>query len=200
MHPRPALLALAVALSCAGPAHAASPAPTTETADQFAARVNATFAEHFEESTSAAWLSQTYINGDTARIEALLPRGERIEAVDAARGTRRTAVLDKGKLAAVLFLTRDGELPTRDWLIAQLAEERAAPTLLAGRAPGPQADRGAVICACFDVGLNTIVAAIRDRQLADVAAIGGALQAGTNCGSCRPALARILSEVSSDAA
>lgn len=139
-------------------------------------------------------------NGDTARIEALLPRGERVEAIDAARGTRRIAVLDQGKLAAVLFVTRSGELPTRDWLIGQLAEERAAPTLLAGRAPGGKPDRGAVICACFDVGLNTIVAAIRDRQLADVAAIGGALQAGTNCGSCRPALARILSEVNSDAA
>ncbi|HEV7290496.1 molybdopterin-dependent oxidoreductase [Sphingomonas sp.] len=139
-------------------------------------------------------------NGDATRIEALLPRGERVEAIDAARGTRRIAVLAHGKLAAVLFVTRTGELPTRDWLIAQLSEEHAAPTLLAGRAPGAQPDRGAVICACFDVGLNSIVAAIRDRGLADVAAIGGALQAGTNCGSCRPALARILSEVTSDAA
>ena len=48
------------------------------------------------------------------------------------------------------------------------------------------------MCVCFDVGLKTIVAAIAERQLADVAAIGAALGAGINCGSCRPALARLL--------
>jgi assimilatory nitrate reductase catalytic subunit len=57
-----------------------------------------------------------------------------------------------------------------------------------------------VICVCFDIGLKTIAAAIRDQQLANVAAIGGAIGAGTNCGSCRPALARILAEETSDAA
>lgn len=131
-------------------------------------------------------------NGDALRLEKLLPAGERIEAVDPARGTRRVAILRDGRLAAALFVTRTGELPPRDWLIAQLSAPQVAPTLLAGRAPGAQPDRGAVICVCFDVGLNTIAAAIRDQQLADVSAIGAALQAGTNCGSCRPALARIL--------
>ena len=66
------------------------------------------------------------------------------------------------------------------------------PSVLAGRSPGLAVDRGAIVCACFDVGLKTIVAAIAERQLADVAAIGAALGAGTNCGSCRPALARLL--------
>ena len=71
---------------------------------------------------------------------------------------------------------------------------QAAPTLLAGRAPGATVDRGAVLCVCFDLGVKTILAAIRDQQLADVAAIGAAIGAGTNCGSCRPALARLLAE------
>ncbi|MBO9698498.1 MAG: (2Fe-2S)-binding protein, partial [Sphingopyxis sp.] len=73
------------------------------------------------------------------------------------------------------------------------------PQVLAGRAPGAQVDRGAIVCACFDVGVRTIVAAIRDQQLADVAAIGAALGAGTNCGSCRPALARLLAAESKEA-
>ena len=94
----------------------------------------------------------------------------------------------------MLFVTHTGELPSRDWLIAQLDAPQVAPTLLAGRAPGAQPDRGALICSCFDIGLKTIVAAIAEQQLADVAAIGKALGAGTNCGSCRPALARILAE------
>ena len=139
-------------------------------------------------------------NGDLNCIEALLPRGERIEAQDSARGTRRVAVVTGGRLAGALFVTTSGELPPRDWLIAQLSAPDVAPTLLAGRAPGVQADRGPVICVCFDIGLKTIAAAIRDQQLANVAAIGGAIGAGTNCGSCRPALARILAEETSDAA
>jgi len=139
-------------------------------------------------------------NGDPKAIEALLPRGERIEAQDAARGTKRIAIVANGRLVGALFVTESGDLPPRDWLIAQLAAPEVAPTLLAGRAPGAQADRGPIICVCFDVGLKTIVAAIRDQNLADVAAIGGAIGAGTNCGSCRPALARILTEETSNAA
>jgi assimilatory nitrate reductase catalytic subunit len=139
-------------------------------------------------------------DGDLKSIEALLPRGERIEAQDAARGTRRVAVVAGGRLAAALFVTESGELPPRDWLIAQLSAPEVAPTLLAGRAPGAQVDRGPIICVCFDIGLKTIATAIRDQGLADVAAIGAAIGAGTNCGSCRPALARILAQETSDAA
>jgi assimilatory nitrate reductase catalytic subunit len=131
--------------------------------------------------------------GDPAALERSLPGGARIEASDPARGARRVAVLDAGRLAAVLFVTRTGELPPRDWLIAQLGAEHG-PQVLAGRAPGAEADRGPIVCTCFDVGLKTILTAIRDQRIADVAAIGRALGAGTNCGSCRPALARILAE------
>ncbi|WP_312490126.1 molybdopterin-dependent oxidoreductase [Sphingomonas sp.] len=139
-------------------------------------------------------------DGDPSRIDACLPTGERIEAIDRARGTRRIAVLADGRLAAALFLTERGELPARDWLIAQLSEAQAAPTILAGRAPGAGADRGPIVCACFDIGLNTIVAAIRDRRLMNVAAIGAAIGAGTNCGSCRPALTRLLTQETTHAA
>jgi len=51
------------------------------------------------------------------------------------------------------------------------------------------------ICSCFNVGINTIRDAIARGNLTDVDAIGAALQAGTNCGSCRPEL-RSLLEVS----
>ena len=63
---------------------------------------------------------------------------------------------------------------------------------LLSRAPGVQVDRGPIVCACFDVGLKTIIAAMAEQSLADVPAIGAALGAGTNCGSCRPALAKLL--------
>ncbi|WP_159982430.1 MULTISPECIES: nitrate reductase [unclassified Novosphingobium] len=137
-------------------------------------------------------------NGDPARIEAALPKGERVEAIDLTRGTRRVAVIVAGRLAGVLFVTRTGLLPSRDWLIGQLAVEDVGATVLAARGPGSQPDKGPTVCVCFDIGLNQIVAAIREQALVDVPAIGKALGAGTNCGSCRPALAKILTQTNEE--
>ncbi|MDH7637672.1 nitrate reductase [Sphingomonas oryzagri] len=131
--------------------------------------------------------------GDPARLDRMLPKGERVEVSDARRGSRRTAIIADGRLAAALFIVRDDSLPPRDWLIAQLGEAANA-AVLAGRPVGMQVDRGPIICVCFDVGLRTIVSAIAEQALVDVPAVGKALGAGTNCGSCRPALARILAE------
>ena len=78
----------------------------------------------------------------------------------------------------------------RDWLATQPGE--AAPGILAGRAPEGLADPGPVVCSCFSVGVNTIVDAILDQRLTTVDEIGAALQAGTNCGSCRSELSDLL--------
>jgi len=143
---------------------------------------------------AGGWLVEFAGEGDPARVaDALLPRGPRIEASDAARGTVRAAVLRDGKLAAAMFVTRSGMLPRRDWLIAQLQEAAASPLeLLAGRASTPAEDRGPIVCVCFDVGLKTIVQAIATQALTNVEAVGKALNAGTNCGSCRPAIQKLL--------
>lgn len=133
-------------------------------------------------------------NGDPARLDAFLPKGDRVEAMDASRGTRRIATIGEGRLNGVLFVTRTGLLPSRDWLIGQLLVEGVGGSVLAARGRGSQPDKGATICVCFDIGLNQIVAAIREQQLVDVPGIGKALGAGTNCGSCRPALANILAQ------
>ena len=130
-------------------------------------------------------------------LEHLLPEGERVEALDGARGVRRAAVVDgEGRLAAALFLSRSGRLPERDWIAAQLdGEERhAGLALLAGRPAQLPPDRGPIICVCFDVGMKTILGAIAEQQLTSVEAVGAALNAGTNCGSCRPAIRSLLEE------
>ena len=131
--------------------------------------------------------------GEQAQLDALLPKGERVEAVDHARGSRRVAILQDGKLAAALFVTREGLLPARDWLIAQIGEA-ASRSVLAGTAPGAREDRGPIVCLCFDVGLKTIVQAVVSQQLATVEAVGAALSAGANCGSCRPAIRRLIEQ------
>lgn len=133
-------------------------------------------------------------DGDPAQLDALLPKGERVEVLDRARGSRRIAILKDGKLAAALFLTREGLLPSREWLIAQIGEAASGPAVLAGAPPGAREDRGPIVCLCFDVGLKTIVAAVASQQLTSVEAVGAALSAGTNCGSCRPAIRRLIEQ------
>ncbi|HMR03218.1 MAG TPA: (2Fe-2S)-binding protein [Candidatus Competibacter phosphatis] len=66
--------------------------------------------------------------------------------------------------------------------------------MLAGRPGQGQRDNGCIVCACFEVGLNTLTAAIRDQRLITPEAIGAALQAGTNCGSCVPELRQLIAQ------
>ena len=56
-----------------------------------------------------------------------------------------------------------------------------------------QPDVGPLLCVCHDVGENAVRAAIC-AGASSVAAVGAATCAGTNCGSCRPQIARLLEE------
>jgi len=130
-------------------------------------------------------------------IEALLPNGQRIEAQDRARGTIRVAVRDDaGRLHAALFLTRSGQLPPREWILDQLGGEGGAggAELLAGRPANPAPDSGPTVCVCFDIGMFAILRAVREQGLTSVDAVSKAINAGSNCGSCRPAIARLIED------
>ncbi|WP_229673183.1 molybdopterin dinucleotide binding domain-containing protein [Salipiger pallidus] len=52
-----------------------------------------------------------------------------------------------------------------------------------------------LVCSCFNVGVNAIITTIEDQGLMSAEAIGTALEAETNCGSCPRALAAILTKV-----
>ena len=54
-------------------------------------------------------------------------------------------------------------------------------------------DPGPTVCACFSVGLNAVKEAIA-AGAGDVDAVGRATRAGTNCGSCRSEIRRVLVE------
>ena len=143
--------------------------------------------------TARGWLTELAGEGDPTALMALLPEGERVEMIDARRGTIRSSVLVDGRLQAALLVARAGGLPEREWLLGQLGEPGASPVeLLAGRSVAPTPDRGPIICACFDIGMKTIVEAITSQALTSVEAVGKAINAGTNCGSCRPAISRLF--------
>ncbi|WP_375691351.1 molybdopterin-dependent oxidoreductase [Pseudooceanicola sp. LIPI14-2-Ac024] len=110
--------------------------------------------------------------------------------IDARRGTARLAFLDGDRLIAALFVSPRPVAVMRDYL-AQLPGEVAGEALT-GRTPADRPDPGPVLCSCFGVGVNTILSAIESDGLMSVEAVGAALQAGTNCGSCRPEIAALL--------
>ena len=114
---------------------------------------------------------------------------------DAQTRRLRFACYDGDALAGTVFLAPEPVAVSRDWAIAQLAAPNLArgkrTSAIAGRPGKGGVDRGATVCACFGVGANEIAAAVA-RGCATVAAIGEALQAGTNCGSCRAEIRNII--------
>jgi len=138
------------------------------------------------------WLYELAGDGPIDK-DTLLPPGERLEATDHQRGMSRIAVRGAdGALIAALYLTRSGMLPPREWVADRLGRSDAEPAeWLAARPRTAAPDRGPILCVCHAVGERVIVAAAC-AGAATVAAIGDATRAGSNCGSCRPAIARLL--------
>lgn len=140
------------------------------------------------------WLYELAGEGAVA-VQSLLPEGDVSEVADHKRGMRRIVVTDPdGRLIAALFLTRSGVLPPREWIAGELGKDALqAAEWLAGRPALPMPDRGPIVCICHDVGEQQILAAIADSAQT-VADVGERTCAGTNCGSCRPIISRLLDE------
>ncbi len=124
------------------------------------------------------------------------------ELYDSTQSTYRGARVVDGRLDAVIIIGADYHLPPRDWLAALFKKDRLEDAergrLLRGTPPKGQEDAGQIVCSCFSVGVNTITKAIREQQLMTPEAIGEALNAGTNCGSCVPELRRLIAEVKAE--
>ncbi len=133
-----------------------------------------------------------------ARLFGLAP-DEAVEWVaysDSRSGARRLAAFAQDRLAGILFAGRGSEALSRAFIEGALAQDHPPENrhrLLAGRPAQPQDDPGPLVCACFSVGAKSIAAAIGAGR-ASVEAIGETLKAGTNCGSCRSEIRRMLHE------
>jgi len=127
-----------------------------------------------------------------------LAGSERADYVDAGRGIYRVATFREGQLEACLFVGPAATVP--DWAVVKALFEdgpvdaSARRALLSGRGADAAAAGGPLVCACFGVGLETLREAVRSRRAVSVEAIGRALKAGTNCGSCVPELRKIVDE------
>jgi assimilatory nitrate reductase catalytic subunit len=130
--------------------------------------------------------------------DALLgPRAERLELIDSAGRYRGARVKDE-RLQACVFVARSKALPSRSWLAGLFGEEALSDAsrlaILSGRPSKPGLESGPIVCSCFSVGRSTLLRAIRTQELVSTDAIGKALRAGTNCGSCVPELKALLAE------
>ncbi|KMK68012.1 nitrate reductase [Puniceibacterium sp. IMCC21224] len=118
---------------------------------------------------------------------------EAVTLNDPARGTARVAFLSGGRLRGALFVAPGPVAVARQHLAELLGSE--AKSVLSGRPGADLPDPGPTLCACLNVGINTIVTGIETQGLMTVEAIGAALGAGTSCGSCRPEIAALLARV-----
>lgn len=110
-------------------------------------------------------------------------------------GECRLLAMDGDRVMLALFAALGLDWLAEDWLAARFAEALDGPArraFLAGVPGASGADPGRTVCACYQVGINTIARAIAEQGLDSPQAIGAALKAGTNCGSCVPELRQIL--------
>jgi assimilatory nitrate reductase catalytic subunit len=130
-----------------------------------------------------------------ARALFALPDTPAATVIDKARNRARIAFHQDGRLMAALFAGPEPVAVARDHLAARIGSDDAG-HVLAGRPSAGVPDPGPTICACLNVGLNTIREAISDGRGMTVEALGQALGAGTSCGSCRPELSALITRYS----
>ena len=133
--------------------------------------------------------------GQPPALDTLVAAPGAISLDDPAGGIRRRVQMDDGRLAAVAFIAPSAKkLPGRDWLAERFGDEALTPedraAVLIGRLPGVE-DQGPLVCACRGIGARKIESAITAGcHSAD--AVGDVTSAGTQCGSCRPEIMRMI--------
>ena len=124
---------------------------------------------------ASAWFEQSFAGCEIA------------ELLDAPQGLYRAAAFKDGRLEAALFLAPPQGEPVwdslKDLLAAEVMDDSRRRFALSVRDAGGMGDRGPMVCACFGVSQAVIRAAI-EAGAPDAAAVGAAVKAGTNCGSC----------------
>jgi assimilatory nitrate reductase catalytic subunit len=122
---------------------------------------------------------------------------QRAELSDPFAGDFRTLAFAGERLSAALFVQTRRDPVALNWLIESLGKDTLSPAehkaVVAGLTPAGSIDQGPLICSCFAVRRATIAAAVHDGAVT-LEAIGDRLKAGTNCGSCRPEIKRVISD------
>jgi assimilatory nitrate reductase catalytic subunit len=122
---------------------------------------------------------------------ASLPGLSTAVQLDTQTGAVRVAISEGGVLKALFFAARKPVVVSREAIVEMIGTQTPALQALAGRKGADHPDPGPTVCACFNVGRNTLIEAVA-AGAASVADLGARTCAGTNCGSCKPELAALL--------
>ena len=118
------------------------------------------------------------------------------EYYDSAVNRYRAARIENGRLESCIFIGPNFLLPERDWLLNLFKDEKLDDkdrvNLLSGKPASEQKDTGRTVCACFNVGINTLIDTIHSQNLTSPEQVGELLRAGTNCGSCVPEINELI--------
>jgi assimilatory nitrate reductase catalytic subunit len=133
--------------------------------------------------------------GMARRLFDLSPDTPLTTSIDARSGRINVALFKDQKVVFALYLSPDPVLVSRQWAVEQLGtgHDRLRRTqLLSGRPGADMPDPGALVCSCFSVGANQITGVVTSGAAQTVEAVGAVLGAGTNCGSCRTEIRRLI--------
>jgi len=113
---------------------------------------------------------------------------------DVQRGAHRLAAFAGHRLLAALYVAPGPVSVSRSWAVAQLVarhDQERHLAVLAGHGDSGMPDAGALVCACCIVGVRQIEAAVL-AGADSVEAVAAATRAGSNCGSCRTEVGRLI--------
>ena len=102
--------------------------------------------------------------------------------------------IDDNKIIAVAFIDEHFKAPPLDWINSLFADQHLdfpQISALLQAAPEDRFTLGKQVCTCFKVHEKTIVEAI-EKGCGTAEELGAALKCGTNCGSCRTDLSRLI--------
>jgi assimilatory nitrate reductase catalytic subunit len=129
------------------------------------------------------------------RAKAAFASFELAEYIDEAGGVYRAAAFSEGHLQGCVFISPSNAPVPWETICEVYTADPLAPAqrraVLTGRFAHHRQSRGPQVCSCFGVDRHAIEAAIASGARS-TEAIGAALRAGTNCGSCLPEIKAAL--------
>jgi assimilatory nitrate reductase catalytic subunit len=125
-----------------------------------------------------------------------------VRYADAKRGQRRAMRLQRvGEDTQLQGFLLGGDTSAQGWISSLLQEEQAAQAygrallLPVAKPPVAVVSLGKVVCTCFnvrDIAIEDTLTSCSGNPAERLAQLQGALQCGTNCGSCVPELQRMV--------
>ena len=144
------------------------------------------FAMPFFPENLSGWLSSSFSGLKTDDVETF-------EYVDSSQGDARCIRTCGNRVLEIVFVSTSPIDVSRDWLRGLInAEVDDTFSVLAGVPADSNKDKGKIIYSCEGVGHLEVVHALEQLRCSSVDELGNTLNAGTNCGSCRPELAHLV--------